>query len=67
MKVPKYLIEHICKMSSTARKLQKMNIKLNEYLDKLDIDKDNEDFEDAFSYVEGDCYPWALVNYLKEL
>ena len=67
MKIPNYVKEHICNMSKTARKLQHMNIKLNEYLDKLDIDKDNEDFEDAFSYVEGDCYPWALINYLEEL
>lgn len=67
MKIPKYLKEHISKMSKTARKLQYMNVRLNEYLDKLGINKDTEEFEDAFSYVEGDCYPWALINYLEEL
>lgn len=67
MKIPKYLIEHICKMSDTARKLQVMNTQLNGYLDKLGIDKDTEEFEDAFSYVEGDCYPWTLIEYLKGL
>ena len=67
MKIPKYLVEHIYKMSDQARKLQHMNIKLNEYLDKLGIDKDTEEFEDAFSYVEGDCYPNALIDYLRGL
>lgn len=29
------------------------------FMDYIDAEyqKDNEDFEDAFSYVEGDCYP----------
>lgn len=67
MKIPKYIVEHICKMSDQARKLQVMNNKLNTYLDKLGIDKDTKEFEDAFSYVEGDCYPWALVDYLRSL
>ena len=35
MNIPKYLIEHICKMSDTARKLKAMNTQLNKYLDKL--------------------------------
>jgi hypothetical protein len=67
MKIPKYLINHIYKMSDTARKLQIMNNELNTYLDKLGIDKDTEEFEDAFSYVEGDCYPNALIDYLRGL
>jgi hypothetical protein len=67
MKIPKYLINHICEMSDTARKLQVMNNELNTYLDKLGIDKDTEEFEDAFSYVEDDCYPWALIDYLRSL
>ena len=67
MKIPKYLIEHIYKMLDMARKLQVMNNKLNTYLDKLGVDKDTEEFEDAFSYVEGDCYPNALIDYLRSL
>ena len=67
MKIPKYLVEHIYKISDTARKLQVMNNELNIYLDKLGIDKDTEEFEDAFSYVQGDCYPNALIDYLRSL
>ena len=67
MKIPKYVKEHIRKMSDLARKQQIMNNQLTDYLEKLGVDMDYGEFEDAFSYVEGDCYPDALIDYLEEL
>lgn len=67
MKIPKYVKDHIYKMADLARRQQIMNNQLTTYLDKLGVDMDCDRFEDAFSYVEGDCYPDALINYLEEL
>ena len=67
MKIPEYIRDHIRKMSDLARKQQIMNNQLTTYLDKLGVDMDCKEFEDCFSYVEGDCYPDALIDYLEEL
>ena len=48
MKIPKYIKEHIRKMSDLARKQQVMNNQLTDYLDKLGVDMDCKDFEDCF-------------------
>ena len=57
MKVPKYVKEYIRKMSDLARKQQIMNNQLTDCLEKLCVDMGCGEFEDVFSYVEGDCYP----------
>lgn len=67
MKIPKYVKEHIRKMSDLARKQQIMNNQLTTYLEKLGVDMDCDEFEAVFSYVEGDCCPDILINYLEEL
>lgn len=67
MKIPKYVKEHIRKMSDLARKQQIMNNQLNSYLEKLGVDMDSNDFENAFSYVEGDCCAQILIDYLEDL
>ena len=54
-------------MSDLARKQQIMNNQLTDYLDKLGVDMDCGSFEDAFAYVEGDCCPDILIDYLEEL
>ena len=38
MKIPKYVKDHIRKMSDLARKQQIMNNQLNTYLEKLGVD-----------------------------
>ena len=67
MKIPKYVKDHICRMADLARKQQIMNNQLTTYLDKLGVDMDCKEFEDCFSYVEGDCCPEILIEYLEEL
>lgn len=67
MRIPKYVKEHIRKMSDLARKQQIMNNQLTTYLEKLGVDMDCGEFEDVFSYVEGDCCPDILIDYLEEL
>jgi hypothetical protein len=67
MKIPKYVKDHIRKMSDLARKQKIMNNQLTTYLEKLGVDMDCGEFEDVFAYVEGDCCPEILIDYLGEL
>lgn len=67
MKIPKYLKDTLYQMSNLAAKQRKLNVILNKQLDKLGVDKDDEMFVWAFGYVEGDCSPEPLIQYLEEL
>jgi hypothetical protein len=67
MKIPKYLKDTVYQMSRLAKKQINLNRKLNKQLDKLGIDRDTDEFMWAFGYVEGDCSPEPLIQYLEEL
>ena len=67
MKIPKYVKETIVQLSNNSKKGRELNKKLKEQLDKIGVDQDTPEFMWAFGYVEGDCSPKTLIDYLEEL
>lgn len=67
METPEKIKQILNKIVQTANKSRDLCKTLINELEKLEVDTDNEKFEDVYSYLEGDCSAEELIKYLEEL
>lgn len=70
MKIPKRLKQVAEQIAKTAEKQKRLNRELSEMLDNLGVDTSGlsgDGFFSAIGYLEGDCDPQPLFDYLEEL
>ena len=67
MECPPHVKALLESLADSARYCRFVNKTLNEEFEKLGIDTTTQEFENAFSYVEGDCDTTAILAHIEEL
>lgn len=67
MKIPKRLRQVAEQIARNAERQRRLNAELNNLLENMGVDLGNEDLTDPIAYLEGDCSPQPLFDYLEEL
>ena len=67
MIVSKHIKDKIAEMAHINLKNRELSLYILSYLeDKKGVDTDSEKFRDAWSYIEGDCSPYEIIQYLEK-
>ena len=67
MECPPHVKALLESLADSARYCRFVNKTLNEEFEKMGIDVTTQEFESAFSYVEGDCDASIMLAYIEEL
>ena len=70
MKVPQKVKNKALQIARHAQKQRELNIELSKMLDELGVDTSGakgSEFFDVIGYLEGDCDPQPLLQYLESL
>lgn len=67
MKISEVIKKKLNKMAVNSSENRKLSSEVLIYLENKGIDIHKEDFNSAWSYIEGDCDETILINYIENL